>query len=186
MTDSNGLTISLAITPKEKTATIEFIETEMRRSFGCNPPPTHGVIWTARTKKNIVGSLVLQGIQENGQLSLENHYEFDELTTPFPFNRDQLVQASRWIATEKGVSLSLLCASFAFAYALGKRYALIEAKPYSVVRLKELGFTCEEISGAKLLHKKIQDLVGEAGMSYFSNPPFPTLYMIDLHNDLLL
>jgi hypothetical protein len=179
------LTLSVALTKIEKVEAIAFIERIMRMRFGCDPPPTTGIILVARMEGVIVGSIVLEGIGRDYLFPIEKHYEFDTSTTPFPFNREIIVQGSRWIATKEKVSFVILRASFELAYGLGKRYMLIEAKPYSVKRLIELGVTCKAFEKTALALEKIKNSVGDDGLKYFIEEPFPTLYMIDLEKSLL-
>jgi len=181
---SEEIVVTTALSRYEQAEALRFIEDEMRQSFGCDPPATTGVFFLARLQGKIVGSIALQGTGKNGKLPIENHYEYKSQDSSPPFDRALTVQASRWIATQGGISLSILRASFDVAYILGKKYVLIEAKPYSTKRLGELGVICKEIKDVTLLPERIRGEVGENGMKYFLEPPLPTLYMIDIQESI--
>ena len=172
--------ITVASSQEEKTNAIIFIETNMRKSFGCEPPPTTGVIFTARLSGEIVGSIVLQGTEKNVPFPVENYYEFNPPNSTLSFSRARTVQGSRWLAIRPNVSFELLRTSASLACEFGKQSMLIEAKPYSVKRLTELGIHCRKIPNANLQQEKVRIVVGESGMRYFTELPLPTLYVIDL------
>jgi hypothetical protein len=172
--------LHIALSDSDRSEAIHFIETQMRKAYNCDPPETNGVICVARYNNDIVGSIALYGVENGAQFPLETYYNFSLNKCPFPFERSNLVQVGRWIAIQPHVSRLLLLASFQMAFDMGKRYALIEAKPYSVKRLLELGFNCKEIPDAILMEENIWKIVGDEGMKYFAETPKPSLYMIEL------
>jgi hypothetical protein len=178
--ENAGLHFQIALSEPDRSEAIHFIETQMRRAYNCEPPETNGVICIARNNNEIVGSIALYGVEEGARFPLESYYDFILNNCPFPFERSNFVQVGRWIAIRPNVSHLLLLVSFQMAYDMGKRYALIEAKPYSAKRLLELGFNCKEISGATLVEENVRKIVGDDGMKYFTEPPKPSLYMIEL------
>ncbi|MBA3788807.1 hypothetical protein H0X32_00210 [Patescibacteria group bacterium] len=147
----------------------------MRKIFRCEPPPTRGAICIARIHDRIVGSLVLQSTKHDCPFPIEDHYDFDPKEMPFPFSRSEVVQATRWIATEPGVSLRVVKACGWIAHGFEKRYMFIEAKPYSVERLCELGLDCRIVKNAVLVPERVRESVGEAGIFYYTEHPLPTL-----------
>ncbi len=180
LSENSQVRLCIALSESDRSEAVSFIETQMRNIYDCEPPKTKGVICIARDNDSIVGSIVLYGIEEGARFPLEDCYDFHLSDCPFPFRKSNVVQVGRWIAIRPNVSHLLLQASFQMAYDMGKRYALIEAKPYSAKRLLELGFNCQEIPDATLLEDNVRKIVGEDGMKYFTQPPKPTLYMIEL------
>ncbi|MEJ0053943.1 MAG: hypothetical protein WDN10_04455 [bacterium] len=176
----SGAEVSLALSETERLEAIGYIEPVMRERFKCEPPPTRGLIFIARAKGAIVGSIVLEGMADASPFPIEGRYAFDPKDAPYPFDRPYIVQGTRWIATAPGVSNLLVRTAMRVAYELGKRHMLIEAKPYSVKRLGELGIVCREIGNARLRADEVLAMVGEAGMLYFTEPPVPTLYLMEL------
>ena len=178
--DSAEVTLRIALSKKERLQAVAFIESQMRRVYGCEPPPTVGVVCTAHIFEEIVGSIVMHGVENDTPFPIEEYYNFDSRNTPFPFNRQIMLQVSRWISVHPGVSEMLIRTSFALAFSLGKRYSLVEAKPYSIKRLSEFGILCKEIEGSRLQPEKVCKIVGTNGMRYFTELPLPSLYMIQL------
>ena len=172
--------ISFAHSRVERAEVLRFIETEMAASFGCAPPPTHGTICVAWAAEMIVGTLASESACDDEMLPLEERYEFNHSSTPFPFVRSQIIVTTRWLAKRKGVSFLVLRETSALALDHGKRFMLIEAKPYAVERLNAIGAVCLPVEGARLLIAKTRAIVGEAAMRYFEQAPSPSLYMMDL------
>jgi hypothetical protein len=179
-------TFHVALNDTEKAESLHFIETNMRKSFHCEPPPTKGLTCFVRIDDEIAGTLVLQGSTQDALFPAEEHYSFSTINTPFPFDRTRIVQASRWLAIKKGITYTLVRGAFTLAYELGKQFVLIEAKPYSTKRLAELGIDCIAIPNAALLIDIVRATIGEDGMAYFIEPPQPTLYMISIKQALAL
>jgi hypothetical protein len=179
-TNSHAVTISIVMTSEERKEALSYIKSSMQRAFGCDPPPTRGLICVAREGSTIVGSLVLQNALHNCTFPIEEHYVFDARKAPFPFVREEIFQASRWLADTPGVSLLVVQACAQLARDLGKLYFFIEAKPYSAKRLQELGFNCQPIPGAVLLPELARIVVGDAGMRFYEEDPQPTLYMLPM------
>ncbi len=177
---SGELEFSVALTQYARAIAVTHIESIMRNSFRCEPPATVGLVCTVTQNEKIVGSLVLVDSKDNIRFPVEEHYEFDVGNCPISFNRNEIVQASRWTAQVPDASRLILRNAFKLAYAFGKRWVLIEAKPYSVRRLEELGATCYEIPTTTLLLEKVREAVGENGMSYYCTVPVPTLYLIEI------
>ncbi len=179
-TFSKELEFSVALTQYARARAVTHIESVMRSSFQCEPPVTIGLVCTVTQDEKIVGSLVLVDSKDDAIFPVEEHYEFDSDKCPLSFNRDEMVQAGRWTAQVPDASRLILRNAFKLAYAFGKRWVLIEAKPYSVKRLEQLGATCYEIPNTLLLLDKVREAVGDNGMSYYSAFPAPTLYMIEI------
>jgi hypothetical protein len=177
---NTSITVSAVVTKEERVEVLAYIESAMRDAFHCNPPVTIGVVCIARENGVIVGSLAIQSSTRDSPFPVEHHYDFDLDNTPFTFHREKIVQAGRWIAQRTGVSLLVLQACSQLAIDFGKRYMLIEAKPYSAKRLCELGYDCRPINGAKLLVESVKASVGEDGMRYYLEEPLPTLYMFPI------
>jgi hypothetical protein len=182
MADSTikDMTFSVALSAHERREAVAYIEAIMRKSFECEPPPTVGLVCVIRLYGEIAGSIVLQDSVDDALFPIERHYEFQTAVMPLTFPRDRIIQGTRWTAAHPGVSLAILRNSFALAYGFGKRYMLIEAKPYSVKRLAELRVTCKEIESIKLIPEKVLREVGSGGMEYYLSHPAPTLCMIEL------
>jgi hypothetical protein len=183
MTQNEEVRIEIAFTESERSEAIAFIEHFMRETFNCDPPPTTGVIFVARAEGQIVGSIVLAGTDGEMPFSIESHYTFEPSTAAFPFMRTYIVEGSRWLSSRKElstVSSLLILHSFTLAYEFGKRYMLIEAKPYSIKHLGKLGVLCHPIEGATLRREHLLQSIGERSMRYFIESPEPTLYMLEL------
>ncbi len=176
--------MALAYTEAERAEVLDFIHHEMRRTFGSEPSVTPGLLIFVRLRKDIVGSIAIQDIEKDEMFPIEKHYVSYDTRISFIFERRHVVQGSRWIATKPGVSSALLRAAFTLACSFGKRGMLIEAKPYSIRRLLELGVFCEKISNVSLLQEKVYEEVGEIGMAYYATPPLPDLFMIDMEKSL--
>lgn len=176
----NHVELSIARTDDEVREAVEYIEKEMRRRFACEPPPTSGVIFVARLQSAIVGTVVYESTRDDVPFPLEKRYEFSSSRKiPYLSPRGIIVQGSRWIATERDVSHRVARYAASIAYDFGKRRQLIEAKPYTVKRLAELGVPCTQIS-ARLSLKKTRAIVGDLGMKYFEEEPSPKLYLLEL------
>ncbi len=174
------LTVSVAIDPGEREIAMRYIHEKMRASFGCEPPTTTGVIFVVKEGARIVGSLVLEGSQNDEPFGIESHYDFDPERSPFPYVRDHIIQAVRWTGSRAHASRMVALATMQVSLAMGKRYIMIEAKPYSVKRLHELGMDFREIEGASLRMDHIRSVVGEDGMTYFTEQPAPSLFLMDI------
>jgi hypothetical protein len=188
MTKNDIVRISIATTEIERNEAIMFIEKNMRQAFGCNPPPTTGIIIVAHIEDLVVGSIALSGTSGKRLFPIENQYRFSVKDTPVPFTRSHIIQGSRWISSRKDVqeiASGLLWFSFNLACGFDKHYMLIEAKPYSVIHLAKLGVLCHPIERTILLEEKVRETLGSAGMKYFTEVPLPTLYMIDLQSALV-
>ena len=150
----------------------------MRQRFKCEPPETKGVIFIARSNGKIVGSAVIES-STGEPFSLEGRYKFDENKTPYIFIRSHIVQGSRWISVLPLVSHRVLYELATVSLDFGKRYLLIEAKPYSINRMQDLGIICKKIPNCKLQIENIRKLVGKEGMRYFEEYPPPSLFMCE-------
>ena len=159
---------------------IRYINEKMRQVFLCEPPETKGIVCVAYIGSEIRATLAIQGTTENMPFSLEEHYEFDRSTCPFPFHRTHLVQATRWISTHRSASLHVISAAARLAKELGKTHMLMEGKPKAVERLREIGMICEQIPNAILQTDKIESMVGNSGMKYYLETPLPRLYMLPI------
>lgn len=153
----------------------------MRLVFKCEPPPTKGLILAAYQDRNIVGSIVLRNSDSDQNFSLEARYELND-DNPLAQNRQCTIEGSRWIATVPSVSGLLLKAAAQVSLEFGREYMLIEAKPYSVMRLQELGWNVSKVEGATISLSRTLEMVGAEGMKYFEEPPEPTLYLIHLRS----
>jgi len=174
------LKIEAAVDPESRMEALAHIERSMREKFGCEPPPTTGLAFVARAGGRIVGSLVIEGASGNGPLPIETHYAFDEARSPYPYVRHDIVQATRWTASVPEASRLVVLATMRAAFHLGKRLMLIEAKPYAIARLAELGMDFREIEGAEVLLETVRESVGPEGMKYFTDAPAPSLYLCDM------
>jgi hypothetical protein len=180
MTNISECRVTIARTREDVEDALLYITNVMRRRFGCEPPPTAGVIFVAKIEREIVGTAVIESTTVDTPFSLESRYDFDRAATPYPFDRSVTVQGSRWIATREDVSHRVFHELASIAYAFGKRYLLVEAKPYSVKRMEEFGITCPAIKRCVLSLEKTRATVGPEGMRYFEDPPSPCLYMMEL------
>lgn len=170
--------LTLAVAARERAVATAYIERIMRERFGGRAPPTAGVIITALFRGRLVGTIALEGSRNDEPFPIEAHYQFTA-DTPFPCSRAHIMQGSRWVATKAGVSGPLVEAALELGYQLGKCYMLIEAKPYSIARLAELGIPCIPIPGAHLSLEQALSQVGEEGMPYYRTPPLPQPYLIE-------
>lgn len=174
------LTIRTAIDAREREAGIAYVEAFMRGRFGCEPPPTRGVLVLAYQDEEIVGSLALESVLPDHAFTLESCYAFNPARTPFPFDRALIVQGTRWTATKRGVAYPLFRAGLVLAHGFGKRSLLFEAKPYVFERFDAHGIGWHPVPDARLNHAGVRAHVGEAGMKYYLEPPVPVLGMLAL------
>jgi hypothetical protein len=177
---SAALAFRPACTREEREEALAYIESFMRARFGCMPPPTVGLIMTARADGAIVGTMAVAGTAWLVPFPIEHQYEFDPARMPVPFDRSLFVQGSRWTASRPGVSHGVFRAAAFAAREFGKQSMLIEAKPYAVKRFAELGIACEPVPNAQLILEAAERHVGKDGMAFYLEPPTPTLFVLDL------
>ena len=159
---------------------IGYIREQMERAFGCPPPETSGVIFVARSGDRIIGTLVYESTSDQVPFQIEARYRFIDGGLSQLAPRSAMVVGTRWIGTEPGASWAVLRFASIVAVGFGKRYALIEGKPYTAKRLRELGALCTELSGAHIDLDRTEALVGLEGMVYYRQSPAPRLYIVDL------
>ncbi|MBU0750524.1 hypothetical protein KKH15_03355, partial [Patescibacteria group bacterium] len=136
MSTTRDIVILVATTRKEKQEAIEYINTRMIEVFQCDPPETTGLILVGKQNDIPVASIVMYAPDPASKLPLEMRYDFcknsiDEI-------RSEVVEGSRWLASIPDVSLLILKTAAEISLQLGKKYMLIEAKEYSVKRLRQL------------------------------------------------
>lgn len=156
---------------------LEFIQQIALQREGATPPPPPHVLFAAFKGKDIVGTVGLEFGSDGKPLPLEEIWEFNPLTAPLPFVREQVAQYCRWMAKADGISASLLHAAAVFSLAQGKKSCMCEVKPKVANRLRKIGCRLFPITPAVLRLEKIPF----SGRPYYESNPPPGLYMIDLH-----
>lgn len=156
---------------------LKFIRDLAQERERATPPPPPHVLFAAILEGSVVGTVGLEFGSEESPVPLEEIWEFDRSTTPFPFIRQELAQYGRWMARTKNISASLLYCAAVFAKLQGKKTCICEVKPKVAKRLREIGCRLYEIAPAKLLLDKIP----ESGRPYYESVPRPNPYMIDLN-----
>ncbi|OHA52160.1 MAG: hypothetical protein A3A97_04590 [Candidatus Terrybacteria bacterium RIFCSPLOWO2_01_FULL_40_23] len=167
--------IRLAKNHKEKRDAQEFISQIALSRYQATPPPLPEILFIAYENGKIVGTLGFDTASKQDILPLEKIWQFDPNKTPFPFEREMIVQYGRWTAIKPEVSRALSYTATIFARTLGKKIIMFEAKPSSARRLQTLGARAQLVP-ATLLIKNIP----EDGRPYYSANPAPKLYMLDL------
>jgi hypothetical protein len=170
-----SLSIILAESRQDRRRALAFVRGHVRKLYGGIPPPSQVFLFSEHAKR-ICGTIALDFTSSLGKFLLETIYQVDYLQTPWPFDRQQIAQFSKWWATRPGVAVHLMHAAHVYALAHGKRFGLVEVKPPIVARVTELGMTLVEVPGAIL---RVQG-VSSRGEGYYAISPLPQLYMFDI------
>ena len=161
----------------EKQRALYFMETVAQNLYKCSPPPPPQIIFVAKHKNKIVGTIALDHKNKQGLLPLEEIYKIDFDRAPFLFQRELTIQFGRWMTITKNVSIRLFYVAALHAIDDGKTHGLFEAKQPIADYMKKLGFDLRQIDGTKLIIEKIPS----AGRKYYQSKPKPKVYMIVLN-----
>lgn len=155
---------------------LEFIKRIAFSHYKCQPPPPPDVLFVAKNGEEIVGTTGLDLGEIDKPLPLENIYEFDKAVTPWPFQREKIVQYGRWMVTARGIADALIYSAAKHGLTHGKTHTVSEAKDHIKLKLDHLRIDARVISDAKLLLSRIS----KEGLAYYLDLPAPKLYMMDL------
>lgn len=175
MGDHAPITVEIVEDGDKRCEVLQFINKKYLEVFETTPPATQ-VIVAARCGSEIVGTLGLDSCDEDGFLRLEKIYRFDHSRTPFPVERDLIVQYTRWIATTPGASVGLAYLGTFYAYERGKRYGWFEHAHHVHRAAMRLGITFHAVRDAILLI----DRIPEHQRAFYAAPPPLELYMASL------
>lgn len=159
----------------ERERVLLFLKPIIGERYHCAPLPLPDIILVASRGSEIVGTVAVEFSGGDELFSLEEVYEFDRKKTPLSFERDRMAQFGRWAASVPGISGALLYASAACALGQGKSYGLGEAKERILERFREFGLLIYFVD-AELVPQKAP----EASRNYYTIPPQPRLFMVDL------
>lgn len=172
--------VRLVIDPRARSEVVAYVAKQMTERFGHAPPPTEGSIFAAYKDGCVGGVIVFNTTTTHEPFELERHFLFDPSKSPLVFARERMVTATRWTATMKRASFEVLYGAAHAALAFGKDLMLIEAKQYSVDRLRQLGIECHIIPDTRLNMSYLQERLSGEGLLYYQGSEEPQMVIMSL------
>jgi len=175
------LVVRRARTATEQAEAQRFVEENFWIHFRTKPHPPQ-TLFVAYYADAIVGTMALDFASAEDGFPFEVVYNFDHSATPWPFERENGVQYSRWITKPASPELiqrlspALIRACTLFALQEKKTYGWCVIKPSPAHRLKGLGIELRRVESAEIDLKNIPNNDWE----YFTKPPQPQLQMMRL------
>ena len=126
-------------TPEMRPAVQAFMDTHARTWYDCAPPPADGVLVSAWKGDTVVGTTAFDFPDEHGRFPLERYADLTRLEETVAFPRNRIVQAGRWFAAEKGISLKLAYTVAEYCVPRGVTYMACEAKDVALDLMKKVG-----------------------------------------------
>lgn len=163
-------------TAPERKAVESFIKEQYARRMHLVPPLPE-MIFAAFLGDIVIGTVAIEfSTSDPVSLPFEQIFPFDISLLSLPWSPKQSVQFSRWAVLAPDTSGPVVYAAVRYALDHGKRYGWCELKPGAIKRLLDMGVTLYEVqTGPINVHN-----VHESVITYYTEPPYPKLYQLDL------
>jgi len=132
--------VRLVQTARDRRRALAFVRYHVRQLYGGIPPPSR-ILFLAEHNRRICGTMALDFADSKEKFPVESIYDIDYSRTPWPFERSQIAQFSKWWTTRPGLGVRLMHTAHIYALAKGKKFGLVEVKPRIVTRVEE--FFCD-------------------------------------------
>lgn len=166
------ITIFLLELESEKVEALAYIEGIARSRHNATPPAPPQVLFAAKKDNDIVGTIGLDMGTSVQPLPLEHIYQFATDLFLHEFDRTQVAQYGRWMASVERISLALAYIATVYALAKGKTRGWFEAKPLIASKLRNIGMELTPIPHTRLLLERVP----ETGRAYYTEQPEPMIY----------
>lgn len=163
-------------TPETRPQVQAFMDAHAKRWYGCAPPPADGVVIAAWKGDEVVGTGAFDFPDEHGRFPFEHYADLTRLEATVAFPRNRIVQAGRWFATEKGISLKLGYAVAEYCVPRGITHMACEVKDVALDIMKRVGMQHSWVFAPDIDVEKIPP----AGRAYYEEESPVKIGLVDL------